>query len=277
MTPSCRIICGDAAAVLRTLPEASVQCVVTSPPYDDLRTYGRKETVFDFPAVAMALESVLCDGGVICWNVGAQVVDGSESLAPFKQAIFFVEQCGLNLHDTMLYAKTNGSKPDPTRYNQSFEYVFVLSKGKPRAINLIRDKPNVTAGRQALGRWTVRQRDGSMKEREYRKEAAEFGVRPNIWVGLTRGQEDICQSQPHPAMMPRWLARDMILSWSNEGDTVLDPFCGSGTTLRQAMETGRGAIGIDLSTEYCELTERECGNSTPGLALTPVSPGAVGR
>lgn len=263
-----RILCGDANVRLAELPDGSVHLVLTSPPYDALREYGGHS--WDFFTIATEISRLLCDGGMLCWNVGAQVVDGSESLAPFKQAIFFVEQCGLRLHDTMLYAKTNGAKPDPTRYNQSFEYVFVLAKGKPRAVNLIRDKPNVTAGRTALGKWTVRQADGTMKEREYRKEAAEFGVRPNIWVGLTRGQEEICQALPHPAMMPQWLARDLIISWSDRGNMVCDPFLGSGTTSIASVALERLSIGVELNPEYCAMAQKRIEHelSQTLLALT---------
>lgn len=183
-----------------------------------------------------------------------------------RTRLILVEQCGFRLHDTMLYAKLNGARPDAIRYNQCFEYIFILSKGKPRTVNLIRDKPNITAGKTALGRWTVRQRNGEMKEREYRKEAEEFGVRPNIWVGNTRGQEDVCQSQPHPAMMPKWLARDLILSWSNLGDVVLDPMAGSGTTGQEAIGLGRRAIMIESNPDYIPLIEQSC-NVTPGLEI----------
>ena len=258
------IRCGDAAEQLRLLPDSSVHLVVTSPPYGTIRNYGGH--VWNFKSVAVEVARILYDGGVICWNVGAEVVNGSESLEPFKQAIFFVEDCGLRLHDTMLYGKTNGSKPDVTRYNQCFEYIFIFSKGKPRAVNLIRDKPNVTAGRTALGKWTVRQKNGEMKQREYRKQAAEFGVRPNIWVGLTRGQEEVCQALPHPAMMPQWLAKDLILSWSNSGDVVCDPFLGSGTTAIAAIELGRSCIGIEIHEPYCELARQRC-HVTAGLPI----------
>jgi adenine-specific DNA-methyltransferase len=57
----------------------------------------------------------------------------------------------------------------------------------------------------------------------------------------------------HPAMMPKWLARDLILSWSNEGDTVLDPFAGSFTTCIEAEKIGRKAIGIEINPEYIKL------------------------
>ena len=266
MTPTCQIIQGDAAAMLATLPKASVQLVMTSPPYNDCRRYEGRVTAWDFEATATELERTLCSGGVICWNVGSQVVDGSETLTPFKQAIYFVDQCGLRLHDTMIYEKLNFSHPERVRYHQVFEYVFILSKGDPRCFNPIKDKKNLTAGCVGnLGVNTFTERDGSKSVRS-KKVTAEYGMRGNVWRGKTRGQEDMCEELPHPAMMPKWLARDLILSWSNPGDTVLDPLCGSGTTLKQALEVGRNAIGIEISKVYCALIQQQI-QTTPGLAL----------
>lgn len=259
-----QIIIGDSAESLRTLESGSVHLVVTSPPYDQLRTYGGHS--WDFEATARELYRVLCDGGVCCWNVNDAVVDGSETLTSFRQAIYFKDVAGFRVHDTMIYEKSNGSKPDPTRYNPCAEFVFVLSKGRPRCFNPIKDKPNVTFGKPCFGIHTMREKDGSMSVRKERKVAAEFGTRSNVWKGNTRGQEDAGNPLPHPAMMPRWLARDLILSWSNAGDVVADCFAGGGTTPAAAIETGRQAIAIEINPEYAPLIERAC-MVTPGLAL----------
>jgi site-specific DNA-methyltransferase (adenine-specific) len=245
---------GDCLEVLATLPEESVQTCVTSPPYDNLRTYQGFE--WDFENTARELYRVMCKGGVAAWNVGDSVVDGSETLTSAKQKIFFVEQCGFRLHDTMIYEKCNFSHPEKTRYHQVFEYVFILSKGAPRCFNPICDKPNSTAG--AVGNFgvnTFTERDGSKSERT-KKLKAEFGMRGNVWKGKTAGQETVCAELLHPAQMPEWLARDLVKSWSNEGDLVLDPFSGSGTTLAVAKSLGRKALGIELSAKYCELARR---------------------
>jgi DNA modification methylase len=258
------VLTGDCVAEMAKLEAGFVQLAVTSPPYDSLRSYeGFK---FDFKATAYELFRVLCDGGVLCWNVGDSVVNGSETLTSMRQAIHFVDHAGFRMHDTMIYEKSNGSKPNPRRYNQVFEYIFVLSKGVPVTVNLIRDKRNVTAGKSVFGKHTMRQKDGSMTTRKNRLIAAEYGVRGNVWKGNTRGQEDVCESLPHPAMMTKWLARDLILSFSNIGDLVLDPMAGSGTVGKMAIETGRRAIMIDSSAEYTTLIQEQC-NVTPGLAL----------
>lgn len=251
---------------MRELPAASVQLVVTSPPYDDLRTYGGHS--WDFEATARELYRVLCDGGVVCWNVGDSVVDGSETLTSAKQKIFFREECGFRIHDTMIYEKNNFSHPERIRYHSVFEYIFILSKGKPKCFNPIKDKRNSTAGLPAIGLNTFSRPDGSRHIRATQGGvSSEFGMRGNVWRGKTRGQEEMCEAKVHPAMMPEWLARDLILSWSNPGDTVLDPFAGSFTTCVQALSSGRNAIGIEIHEEYVDLGKVACENTSIGLAL----------
>lgn len=255
MTDPLQILQGDALEMLRTLPDESVRCCVTSPPYDQLRTYGGK-CEWDFRGVANALNRVLVQGGVCCWNVGDGVVNGSETLTSFRQALYFVDEVGFSMHDTMIYEKLNFSHPEKIRYHQIFEYVFVLSKGKPSVFNPIKDKPNLTAGCVGnLGTNTFTERDGTKSVRE-KKVTAEFGMRTNIWRGKTRGQEDMCEELPHPAMMPKWLARDLIRSWSNPGDIILDPFAGSGTTGEIALAEARKAILIELNPDYIQLIKQ---------------------
>lgn len=258
------ILCGDAPEQLTQLADGSIDLAVTSPPYDKLRE-SAYNSAFDFEALAVQLYRVLRDGGVLCWNVGDSVVNGSETLTSCKQKICF-RNCGFLIHDTMIYHKDNFSNPSHNRYHQVFEYVFILSKGRPRVFNPIKDKPNLWAGSGTFGKNTIREADGSIGLRT-RNIITEMGMRGNVWKGKTRGQEEMCLALPHPAMMPKWLARDLILSWSNPNDLCLDPFCGSGTTLRMALETGRRAIGIDLSQEYCRLAEQECNSVTPGFAF----------
>jgi DNA modification methylase len=248
---NCQIINSDCLEALSKMPEASVECIVTSPPYGNLRTYGGFK--WDFEVIAKELFRVLVSGGVLCWNVADQVVDGSETLTSFRQGLYFVDEVGFRMHDRMIYEKLNFSHPEKNRYHQVFEDIFILSKNAPRVFNPIKDKKNSTAGQIGnLGVNTFTEADGSKSVRE-KKVTAEFGMRHNVWKGKTRGQEDMCEVLPHPAMMPKWLARDLILSWSNHGDTVLDPFAGSGTTGKMALEVGRNAILIDSNPEYIPI------------------------
>jgi DNA modification methylase len=260
-----RFFVGDCRDVMRELiaQGVRVQACITSPPYDDLRTYGGYS--WDFEATARALYDILTDGGVLCWIVGDSVVDGSETLTSAKQKIFFREKCGFRIHDTMIWHKLNFSSPSFNRYHQCFEYVIVLTKGIPRCFNPIKDRPNSTAGRIGnLGTNTFMKRDGSRETRS-KYVTTEYGMRHNVWDGQTSGQENMCKELEHPAMMPSWLARDLIESWSNPGDTVLDPMAGSGTTGEAAQRLGREFIGVDINPEYVALAEKR--TAQRGLVL----------
>lgn len=241
---------GDCLEVLRTLPDSSVDLTVTSPPYDNLRTYDG--FTFDFEGIAAELFRVTKPGGVVVWVVADATVKGSETGTSFRQALHFKDVCGFNLHDTMIWSKDTFSAVGAlrSRYAPTFEYMFVLSKGTPRAFNPIKDRKNKHAGTKVHG--TVRQADGSVVPiaGSGQKVVAEYGQRFNVWE---MSPEKRRYPGAHPAPFPEALARDHILSWSNPEDTVLDPFLGSGTTGKMALQTGRRFIGIEISAEYLEI------------------------
>lgn len=236
--------------ILNNFPN-SIDLVITSPPYDNLRDY--KGYSFNFEKIARLLSYSLKLGGVIVWIVNDATIKGSESLTSFKQAIFFVEECGLNLHDTMIWEKGNFSNPSTNRYHQIFDYMFVFSKGKPKTFNPICDVKNKYG--PCFGKNTKRQTAGQMLE--YKKpKSREFGMRKNIWRSLTVGQENPGKSNFHPAAFPEKLISDHIKSWTNEGDIVMDPLMGGGTTGKVAKELNRDFIGIEVSKEYFDYAEK---------------------
>ncbi len=240
---------GDCVDVMRTFPEGVIDLTVTSPPYDNLRTYKGYE--FNFEEIAKELYRVTKDGGVVVWVVGDATVKGSETGTSFKQALYF-KDIGFRLHDTMIWNKGKFSAVGAlkTRYAPVFEYMFVLSKGRPKTFNPIKDRKNKTAGQKITGR--IRQKDGSFKEKStVGKITKEYGQRFNIWEQAPQQGNNI-----HPAPFPEQLAQDHILSWSNVGDLVFDPMCGSGTTCKMAKLNGRNYIGIDIAEEYVELARR---------------------
>ena len=249
----------------------SVDLVVTSPPYDNLRSYNDSSSWdFDtFKKVADGLIRVLKPGGVIAWNVADAVVQdihgkktgSSKTGTSFKQCLYFMEN-GLNFHDELVYQKHAprfAAGVNSLRYSDVTEYVFILSKGRPNTINLIKDKPNKGAGK-------VFKRDGGRNVDGSRNRAGEdaktgvihpYGVRENIWYYVTSfgaGQIDK-RAYEHPALMPMNLAGDLIKSYSKEGDLVLDPFMGSGTTARMAYSQGRNYIGFEIDETYHKLCE----------------------
>jgi DNA modification methylase len=226
-----------------------IDLTITSPPYDNLRDY--KGYSFDFESIAKELYRTTKDGGIVVWVVGDATIKGSETGTSFRQALFFKE-CGFNLHDTMIYEKS-GVMPSKNRYCQMFEYMFILSKGKPKTTNLLKDRKNNWGGTKT-GNIGQRQKDGTIKKNG-KKTIKEFGLRFNIWRVLNEGgwnNKDILTNK-HPATFPEQLANDHIISWSNEGDIVYDCFMGSGTTAKMALLNNRNYIGSEMSEEYCEI------------------------
>lgn len=245
----------DCLKTLEGLPDNHIDLTITSPPYDNLRDY--KGYSFDFPAIAEQLFRTTKEGGVVVWVVGDAVIKGSESGSSFRQALGFME-AGFRLHDTMIYQKPSSRFPDKLRYNQVFEFMFVLSKGKPKVVNLIRDKKNKWAGTTNWTHGGFRDKNGEMVRRPKPKLYAEFGVRNNIWLvnnGYGFGTKDKL-AYKHPATFPEKLVEGHIITWSNEGDLVYDPFMGSGTTAKVATQLNRRWFGSEISKEYCDLTQK---------------------
>ena len=255
------LLLGDCLERLKELPDNSVDLTVTSPPYDNLRKYAGLS--FDkFQGIAAELYKVTKIGGVIVWVVGDAVVKGSETGTSFRQALAFKE-IGFLLHDTMIYQKTGFSFPMNTRYHQIFDYMFVFSKGTPKTFNPICDRQNASAGQRLRG--TERQPDGTLKplsELDKAKRAKEFGMRRNVWLYAT-GAGNMAEAEftdkTHPAVFPLKLAEDHVISWSNAGDTVLDPFMGSGTTGVACKRLNRNFIGIEREPEYLEIAKARIG------------------
>lgn len=198
------------------------------------------------------------DGGVVVWVVGDATINGSETGTSFKQALFFKE-CGFNLHDTMIYDKGSCPFPDKTRYYNVFEYMFIFTKGKIKTFNPIEDRKNKCGGESVKGT-TLRQKDGSLKKTSSEinnldRTIKEYGYRFNIWrisPGKGKTTKDV-YAYEHPAMFPEQLANDHIISWSNPGDIVFDPFLGSGTTAKMAVINDRHYIGFELDEKYFDI------------------------
>ena len=239
------IQCGDSAELMKQIPDCYIDLTVTSPPYDGLRKY--KGFDWDFQKIAQELFRATKEGGVVVWVVNDGTEGGSETGTSFKQALYFKDVAGFRLHDTMIWRKTN---PLPQvrqpRYASCFEYMFVFSKGKPKTFNPIMRKTK-SGG---LERWSkeknVNAETGrTLKHMVFKEEAIQY----NVWeMQVARNKTT------HPAVFPAQLAHDHIVTWSNPGDIVLDPFVGSGTTAIEALRLNRHYIGFDISEEYCEMS-----------------------
>lgn len=252
-----KIYCGDCIDIMRQMDNDFIDLTVTSPPYDNLRTYNGYS--FNFENIAKELFRITKQGGVVVWVVGDAVVNGSETGTSFKQALYFKE-IGFNLHDTMIYEKLGGPPLNHKRYEQKFEYMFVFSKGIPKTFNAIMDK-TTTFGKINTG--------GSVNSASKNEKSANSGgwsnglvkeekIRKNIWGYYTgNGHSTLDKiAFEHPATFPEKLAKDHIISWSNKDDLVFDPFNGSGTTTKMAYLNSRNFIGCDISEEYCKIADK---------------------
>jgi DNA modification methylase len=252
----------DCLIGMKKLPNECIDLTVTSPPYDNLRTYtGEAEWNFEtFKEIAKELYRITKSGGVVVWVVGDATINGSETGTSFKQALYFKE-IGFNLHDTMIWSKPSFTAVGAlkTRYAQTFEYMFVFSKGEIKTFNALKDRKTTSRRKDKHG--MIRQKDGSFRPMSNRgKQYGEFGIRYNVW-DMPPVMSNI-ERTGHPAQFPEQLAKDHILSWSNEKDIILDPFMGSGTTAKMARLNNRQYIGFEISKKYCEIAKKRLGQTS---------------
>ena len=257
---------GDCLDIMPKMPDGCVDLTVTSPPYDNLRTYNGSLNDWGEPkwkAIIAELFRVTKQGGVVVWVVGDATINGSETGTSFRQALWAME-CGFRLHDTMIWRKSDPPPQvkDGRRYTHAFEYMFVFAKaGLPSAFNEIRVRCKNAGQRSNIG--TQRDADGT-------KDPVRLAAQVGKTVNLTKPAHNVWEtptgkSREHPAVFPEALARDHILSWSNEGDTVFDPFLGSGTTGKMAVLHGRNFIGIERERTYFDIAECRIAEATvPG-------------
>ena len=240
----------DCVNGMRRMDDESVDMVITSPPYEDLRKY--KGFSWNFENTAQEIFRVLKKGGVLVWIVADKTRNGSETGTSFRQALKFME-IGLNLHDTMIY---QSDKPplSHNRYEQKFEYMFVFAKGKPKTFNPIMEQCKY-AGESKKKRTFRQDSNGEISKTHGEGGVKEKKIKGNIWfypTGYNKSTKDKIAFR-HPAIFPESLVKDHISSWTNEGEIVLDPFMGSGTTGKMCILMNRKYIGFEISEEYCEL------------------------
>ena len=247
-----KLMKGDCLERMKEIESGGVDLTVTSPPYDNLRTYnGNNELWCEqvWKDCLTELYRVTKDGGVVVWVVGDATVKGSETGTSFKQALYAME-CGFNLHDTMIYRKKNYIPLTHKRYEQEFEYMFVFSKGKPKTFRAIRVECK-TKGRKTDKRTFYQTNDQCRPTATHGVErVSDTKQKGNVWSLSTNAG-----AKGHPAQFTEQLAHDHIVSWSNEGDTVFDPFMGSGTTGLACKKLSRSFIGIELDDKYFAIAE----------------------
>jgi len=253
----------DCVAFMKELPDEFVDLTVTSPPYDRLRNYNGY--CFDCESVANELYRITKRGGVVVWVVGDAIIKGNKTLTSFKQALLF-QSVGFKVHDVMIYKKKNTPFMRSNAYTNCFEFMFVFSKGVPKTFHPIKE-PTVRNGKEML----VCNKKADGINHKVLKELKKEKTKNNIWeyaVGLGGSTNDRIAFK-HPAIFPEKLAQDHIMSWSNKGDVVFDPFLGSGTTCKMAKILDRQYIGCDISKEYIKIARQRVNNATKKIMLFP--------
>ncbi len=249
------LMLGDCLERMKEIPDVSVDLTVTSPPYDNLRTYNGNNALWGehvWKAAIRELYRVTASGGVVVWVVGDATIKGSETGTSFKQALFFKE-CGFNLHDTMIYRKQNYTPLTHRRYEQEWEYMFCFSRGKPKTFNPIK-VPCKYAGQTTWGQPNMYKTNNGELTKVKQTVIKDEKIKGNIFEYLVGSTQT--GKIKHPAMFPEQLASDQIISWSNEGDTIFDPFMGSGTTGKMAKLLKRNFIGIELDPDYFVIAKQ---------------------
>lgn len=245
----------DCVDQLRLFKNECIDMTVMSPPYDNLRTYNLDKLQVDYKELAKELYRTTKKGGVVAWVVQDQTLNGDKTLSSFRQAIIF-QEAGFKVHDVMIWRKDTSAFPRKNGYANVFEYIFIFSKRRIKTFNPIEDRKNKSAGEKIHG--TLRLKDGtSISRKEFHenwggKEVSAYGRRFNVWDIPT----EKVNKTGHPAVFPLKLASDLIMSWTNEGDVILDPFMGSGTTGIACQQLNRRFIGIELNKEFFENTKR---------------------
>lgn len=249
---------GGCVDAMRRLPDECIDMTLTSPPYDRVRAYGGDLLDFDtFQAVARELHRITRPGGVVVWVVADGIDDHTESCTSARQRLYFRE-VGFKVYNTLVMARTGSRWPSRIRYGDSLEYAFVLSKGKPKSVHLLRDKPN----RQAGLVYNDSPRPLAQRERPLPtvkgRPISAFGVRSAVWTYSTGGQTTTRDryAYDHPALMPERMAEDHILSWSRLGDVVFDPMAGAGTTCKMALLNHRRFLGFEINPHYHDIAVR---------------------
>ncbi|MCY4621223.1 MAG: site-specific DNA-methyltransferase [bacterium] len=245
-----RLYVADCVEFMARMDAGTVDLTVTSPPYDNLRDYNGYS--FDFEAIAGGLLRVTKPGGVVVWVVGDKIDRGQRTLSSFRQGLFF-QEIGFRMHDVMIYRKKNTPFMRSNAYTNAYEFMFVLSKGSPKTFRPLKE-PTVRSGYEML----VHNKGPDAVNNKVLKELKKEKTRTNIWayaVGLGGTTRDKVAFR-HPAVFPEKLAGDHVRSWTEPGDLVFDPMCGSGTTPKMALLAGRDYIGVDVSPDYIAIAEQ---------------------
>lgn len=252
------IVCGDNVETLKQVDDNSVDLVVTSPPYDELRDYEGYS--LDLHGLGTELYRVMKDGGVVAVVINDMTKDFKKSLTTWRLVVDWVDNIGFALSECVIYKRHGIPGLWAGRFRVDHEYIPIFFKGKrPKYVNKEHLKiPTLHTGKKWGG--SKRQKDGTTTAYTELKEVQPLKDRGTVWEYATSNSEGNKLKLRHPATFPDKLAEDLILCYSQEGELVLDPFMGSGTTPVMAAKNNRNYFGIDVGAEYCELAHQRLSN-----------------
>lgn len=257
------IYLGDSADWLKELPDNSIDLIVTSPPYADQRknTYGgvkADEYVNWFLPISALLLKKLKPTGTFILNIKEKVVNGERSTYVMELIIEMRKQGWLWTEEFIWHKKNSYPGKWPNRFRDSWERLLQFNKEKHFA--MYQDEVMVPMGDWAKSR--LKNLSDTDKIRDNSKVGSGFGKNISNW--LTRDKAyptnvlhlaTECSNKKHSAAFPEELPEWFIKLFTKTGDTVLDPFMGSGTTVIVANRMKRKAIGIELLPEYFQMVK----------------------
>lgn len=262
------IIHGDCEEVLKAFPDCSIDLIFTSPPYADQRkrTYGGispDDYVDWFLPKSEQFLRVLKPDGTFILNIKERVVDGERHTYVIQLIMKMREQGWRWTEEFMWHKKNSYPGKWPNRFRDAWERL--LQFNKQRFFKMYQDAVMVPVGDWAQDRLaslsaTDRARDESRVNSGFGKNVSNWLGRDKVYPDNVIHMATECANRNHSAAFPVDLPSWFIRLFTNEGDVVLDPFIGSGTTAVAAKQLGRSYVGIDINEDYCRLaTERVLG------------------
>jgi len=258
-----KIICGDSLEILKTFDSDIFDMTIFSPPYDNLRDYNGYD--MDLHKLGEELFRVTKTGGVVVMVIQDQTIDGHKSLTSFRTILDWCDNIGFGLFECNIYKKQGKDGAWFTkRFRVDHEYIPIFLKGKrPNFFDKEKVKIPSKHGGKTLTGGANREKDGTTKKSQ-KFEINLLKCPGTIWDYSNGGDKNKIKRQ-HPATFPDKLPYDFINVFTKEGDLILDPMVGSGSSVVAAKLLNRRYIGIDISEEYCKIAESRIKNNETSL------------
>lgn len=258
-----RLILGDCAQELKQLADNSIDLIFTSPPYADSRanTYGgiRPDHYVEwFLPISQELYRVLKPSGTFILNIKEKVVNGERHTYVIELILAMRKQGWLWTEEFIWHKKNSYPGKWPNRFRDAWERL--LQFNKTRKFKMFQEAVMIPMGDWAEKR--LRRLSQTDKVRDVSRVGSGFGKRVANWIGRQKAYPTNVlhlatetRNRNHSAVFPDDLPEWFIRLFTQEGDWVLDPFMGSGTTVRVAQRMGRNAIGIEILPTYYQLAK----------------------